>query len=186
MGAAIVQLPDQRVARRFRRGGSSGRVEHIGQGAQIADVEGQAAILRAHQHRGLRPQRVAHAQFVIDIGIENGEVGDRVIAEREPFEHRLVDHAGVQFLIGAHHFEADGADRRIYDLLVDHIEIDLAPRHVRFAAEGHDNEADGAVGHEGASRFMRCATNSRRSGCARASFCDFLATGRQRARFVAK
>ena len=53
-----------------------------------------------------RPQRMADAELVEDIGIGAGDVGDRVVAEHQPLEHRLVDGPADLLLVGADRLEA--------------------------------------------------------------------------------
>ena len=60
---------------------------------------------------------MTHTEFVIDVGIENGQIGDGVFAEREALEHRLVDDPSVDLLVGAHRIETNVADRRLGSMM---------------------------------------------------------------------
>ena len=144
---------DEALRQRFLRGHRFGRktlvVEQIRERSERADVERQGAALRERQDRRLRPRRVPDAELVIDVGVEQGQVGDRIIAEQDALEHELVDEAGALLLVGADAVQPRRFDRRRHDFGIDMIEIDHSPSRVRLASERHDDEAYGAKAHGG-------------------------------------
>ena len=95
----------------------------------------------ADEHRRVRPHRVAHAELVEDVRVGGREVGDRVVGEDQPLEHRLVDEPADDLLVGAQRLELGVADRRRDQLLVDGVEVDRAALAVGLLAERHDDEA---------------------------------------------
>ncbi len=152
MNLAIDELLDERGAIGVRLVRLACVIERIGHGRQRPDVEGQAAGFRRQQNGRLRARGVAHAELVIDIGVEDGEVGDGVFGEDEAFEHRLVDHPGAHLLVGAHAVEARASDGGRDDHVVHGVEIDQPAGRVGLPAEGHDDKADG-LGHGDAPRL---------------------------------
>jgi hypothetical protein len=65
-----------------------------------------------------------------------------VVAQHQPFEHRLVDGAADLLLVGADRLEPGALDRRRDDIGVDGIEIGDAPGGVHLLAERHQHEAE--------------------------------------------
>ena len=127
-------------------GGHTTRIEPIGQRSQQADVEGQlAGALREHQGGGVRSGRVTHPELVEDVGIGRGQIGDRIFAEQQALEHRLVDDAAGLLLVGADRLKTRGLDRRSDQPFVDGIEIDRAAETVRLLPERHQHEAEWLV-----------------------------------------
>ena len=88
---------------------------------------------------------MADAELVIDVRIGAGDVGDRVVAEHQPLEHRLVDGAADLLLVGADRIELGLVHRRRDDLAVDGVEIGGAAGRVGLAAERHQDEAERPV-----------------------------------------
>ncbi len=85
---------------------------------------------------------MADAELVIDVGIGAGDVGDRVVAEHQPLEHRLVDGAADLLLVGADRIELGLVHGRRDDLAIDGVEIGGAAGRVGLAAERHQDEAE--------------------------------------------
>ena len=52
------------------------------------------------------PRGVADAEFVEDVRVGEGEVGDHDLGEQQPLVHRLVDDAAAALLVGADHLDA--------------------------------------------------------------------------------
>ena len=147
MAARLDQPLGQRLGCARRVGRRPVVAERIGQRAQGADVEGQGRAERHGQHGRLWPRRMADAELVIDVGVEDGEIGDGEFAEQDALVHQLVDEAGAFLLVGAHDGETSRLDRRGDHHGVDAVEIDHPPARIGLAAERHDDEADGAMVH---------------------------------------
>jgi hypothetical protein len=84
---------------------------------------------------------MADAQLVEHVGVRRRQVGHRVLAQDQPLEHGLVDHAARRLLVGAERFEVGELDRRLDQLAVDGVEIDERSRRVGLGPEGHQDEA---------------------------------------------
>jgi hypothetical protein len=115
VGGAEACRDARRVARRV--GDAAGSVEPVGHAALHGEVEGQRRPLRENQHRRARPERMADTELVVNVRVGAGHVGDGVVAEHQPLEHRLVDRAADLLLVGADHVHARRETRR-YDLVV--------------------------------------------------------------------
>ena len=129
--------------------GSSGTplvVGSVGDAAQQRDVERQRRALGKQDHGAARPHRVADAEFVVHVGIGAGDVGDGVVAEHQPFEHRLMDRAADPLLVGADRFEPDRDHGRRDDLPVDRVEIRGPSGRIGLAPERHQHEAKRRLG----------------------------------------
>ena len=86
---------------------------------------------------------VADAQFVKDIRVGSRQVGDRVFAEKQPLEHRLVDDASRLLRVRPYRIHSDRFDSRPDALFVDRVEIDVGPAsRVRLRTKRHENEAE--------------------------------------------
>ena len=114
----------------------------VGNAAQERDVERQGRAGREQDHGRARPHRMADAELVIDVGIGAGDVGDRVVAEHQPLEHRLVDGAADLLLVGADRIELGRVHGRRDDLTIDRVEIGGTTGRVSLAAERHQDEAE--------------------------------------------
>ena len=89
-----------------------------------------------------------HAELVEDVRVGGREVRDGVVREDQPLEHRLVDEAADDLLVGAQRLEPRLADRRREQVGVDGVEVDDAALPVGLAAERHDDEAQRRLGDE--------------------------------------
>ena len=107
MRLAMIEKLHKLGARAVHVLGAAQFVKRIGQRAQMSDVEGETARLGGKQHGRLRARRVADAEFVIDVGVENGQIGDGVFGQDQPLVHRLVDETGIHLLVGAHGVETN-------------------------------------------------------------------------------
>ena len=141
IGAGFLQLADdpRRAGCRIER--LAGLVGAVGDAAQQRDVERQRRALGEQDHGAARPHRVADAEFVEHVGIGAGDVGDGVVAQHQPLEHRLVDGAADPLLVGADRFEPHRLHRRRDDVAVDGVEIGGAPGRIGLAAERHQHKA---------------------------------------------
>ena len=155
---ALDQLEDRAVVMRVaarggelagdRRDGGFGRnrlaesVGLVGDAAHQSDVERQHGALAEHDHGRARPHRVADAELVEHVGVGAGDVGDGVMAEHQPLEHRLVNGAADLLLVGADRLEPGLGDRRRDDPLVHRVEIGHAACGVELLAERHQHEAE--------------------------------------------
>ena len=91
---------------------------------------------------------MADAELVIDIGVEEGEVGDGEFAEQDALVHQFMDEARALLLVGAHGRELRRRDGGPDHLGVNAVEIHCPPRCVGLAAERHDDETDRAMIHD--------------------------------------
>ena len=82
-------------------------------------------------------------EFIIDIGVENSQVGDRIFGQQQALVHQFVDETVGLLFVGADGEQAGMFDRRFENILIDEVEIDRAPGRVRFHAKGHQDETDG-------------------------------------------
>ena len=91
---------------------------------------------------------MADAELVVDIGVEQGQVGDRIFAEQNALIHQLVDEARALLLVGADAGEPRRLDGRGDHLGIDAVEVHHPPRRVGLAAERHDDETDSTMIHD--------------------------------------
>ncbi len=96
----------------------------VGEIAVGFDVERVVVFLAANQKRALRPQGVADAEFVEDVGIVDGEVRDDEVGHEEFVEHVLANVAGFQDLSRRTAGNVQGLQGRLDELRFDFIEID--------------------------------------------------------------
>ena len=87
---------------------------------------------------------MAHAELVEDVRVRGREVGDRVVGEDQPLEHRLVDQPADQLLVGAQRLELGLADRRREQVRVDGVEVDRAAAPVGLGPNGITTKQSGA------------------------------------------
>jgi hypothetical protein len=83
-------------------------------------------------------------ELVEDVRVGGRDVGDRVVAEDEPLEHRLVDDAPGKLLVGAERLHSRVDDRGAQQLLVHRVEVHRMTGRVGLAPERHKDEAEGA------------------------------------------
>ena len=95
-----------------------------------------------HQHHAARPQCMAHAQFVPDIGVGRGQVGQHQIGSQQFLEHVDPNVTGALLLIGPEHLEAGVQQGRPQQVGQHPVEADRALA-VRsgFGTEGHRDES---------------------------------------------
>jgi hypothetical protein len=120
----------------------AGAIGLVRDAAHQRDIEGRHRALAEHDHGAARPHRMADAELVEHVGVGAGDVGHGVMAEHQPFEHRLVDGAADLLLVGADRLEPGPGDRGRDDLLVDGVEIGDAPGRIHLLAERHQHEAE--------------------------------------------
>ena len=120
----------------------AGRIHPVGRAALHGEVEGQRRPCGEDDHGRPRAERVTDAELVIDVGVGAGHVGDGVVAEHQPLEHRLVDGAADLLLVGADHLHPRLKHRGRDHLIVDRVEIDDAAAAFRLPAERHQHEAE--------------------------------------------
>ena len=84
------------------------------------------------------------AKLVVDVRVRRGEVGDRVLAEKQAFKHRLLDNAPDLLIVRPKRIETGlrhcGGD----EIAVDGVEVDCVPSRVSLAAKWHQHKAQGA------------------------------------------
>ena len=119
----------------------AGGVGLVRNAADQRDIERDHGAFPEHDRGARWPQGVADAELIEHIGIGAGDIGDRVMAEHEPLEHRLMDRAADLFLIGADRLESRLLDGRTDDLFEHGIEIGHTPSRVGLASERHQHEA---------------------------------------------
>ena len=90
----------------------------------------------------MRANRVADTELVEHVRVRRGQVGDRVVGQDQPLEHRLVHHAADVLLVTPQGLELRLGDRRSDELLVDRVEVDRAAAAVGLDTEGHDDKAE--------------------------------------------
>jgi hypothetical protein len=120
-GARPERLPAAVEADRFRFGEVDGDPQRLGDGGAVLLGAGQVAVgvytigdglagakvewrgrgFGEDQDGGARARDVADAEFVEDIGIGAGQIGQRQIAEHQAFEHLAMHNAADGLLIGA-------------------------------------------------------------------------------------
>ena len=105
------------------------------------EVERRAFDVGADEHGRVRARGVADAELVEDVRVRGRQVGDRVVGQDQPLEHRLVDHPPDDVLVGAQWLQLRIANRRRQQRLVDRVEIDRAAPPVGLQPERHDHEA---------------------------------------------
>ena len=82
------------------------------------------------------------SEFVKHVGVRTCDVGDSIVTEHQPFEHRLVNGATDLFLVCSDRLKAGLFDSRRDDLAIYGIEIDQAPSRVGLAAKWHEHETE--------------------------------------------
>ena len=90
---------------------------------------------------------MAHAQFVPDIGVVDGEIGNHQIGDQQLLEHVGANIAGACLLVGTKRIEARHLQCRRDVLLEDPVEIDRLAIRAGFGAERHHHEGMGTDGH---------------------------------------
>ena len=113
---------------------------------QVGDVERQGGVAIADDDRHRAVQGVADAQFVEDVRVRQADIGDRHIGAPDHLKHALVDVACLVHLVATNALEAFALDRRLDEILIDRVEVDLLVGGVELGAERHDDEAAFAVG----------------------------------------
>ena len=141
--------------------GFHGRLDHLGKALDVAgerrrvrpavldavaqlaigvEIEGGSDLAAADDDHAARAQRMAHAEFVPDVGIGEGEISHHQIGDEQFLEHVGADVAGAFLFVRAEDFEPRGFQRRLDQFVVDLIEIDHLPIRPRFAAERHSDK----------------------------------------------
>ena len=144
------------------RGRPAGR-DRVREDPLRGDVERQPATLRVDQHGAVGPQRVSHAELVEDVRVRGGQVGDGVLAEQQPLEHRLVDDPARLLLVGPERLEVGGLDRGRDHLGVDGVEVDRPAGPVGLLPERHQHEAERSI--QGVPPTARAVLRFRCSPC---------------------
>ena len=117
--------------------------EIVGHRPQEGDVERNRLMIREDGQRGGGPRRVPHAQLVEHVRVGGGEIGDRIVAQQQSLEHRLVDDATGPLFVGADGLHTGSLDRRPQRLIVNPIEINLGTAcRIRLRPERHQDEAE--------------------------------------------
>ncbi len=146
-----------------------GAAQRVWQRAEEVDVEGKHLPFREQRDRGRRPHGMPHAEFVEDVRVGRGEVGDGVVAENQPLEHWLMDDAANPLLVGANRCHAGIVERGADGEFVDASKsISGPPEGSLFLPNGITTKQKEAVGHNGRLPSARCALRSRPAGCGKA------------------
>ena len=148
--AHLAAVPGLRGRRRHARQGGAvgleaGRIRRpidkaVVQLAVGIDVEGLGRTRPLHQDHAARPQRMAHPQFIPDIGVVQGEIGHHQVGHQQLLEHVGADVAGALLLVGAEHLEARRLERRADVFAIDAVEVDRLAVVPWLGTEGHGDE----------------------------------------------
>ncbi len=136
----------QQGADRLDRSGGVDRlalaIGAVGNPAHQRDVERNDRALDENNRGAARPQRMPNAELIEHIGIGASDVGDRVMAQHQALEHRLVDRAADLLLVRAHRLEAGLRDRGHDDVLIDLVEIGDPAGRIGLGSERHEHETE--------------------------------------------
>jgi len=112
-----------------------------------------------------------HAQFVEDIGVGRGEIGDRKRAQQQALEHGLLDDPAGDFFIRADGLQPGRCNRRGDQLGVDRVEVHQRAGGGGFFAEGHQDktqrQAHGVLSFRSRRRLSLPRSRNLRSKCFR-------------------
>ncbi|TLD44282.1 MAG: hypothetical protein FAZ92_03471 [Accumulibacter sp.] len=114
--------------------------QRVAQLAVGVDVEGLVRSWPLHQHHAACAQGMPHAEFVPDVRVVEGEIGDDEVGDQQLLEHVGADVAGTLLLVSAKHLHPRRLERRPDVFGVDAIEIDQLAIGPGLAAEGHGYE----------------------------------------------
>ena len=138
--AGVGQLGGQAFARRVDIVRRARWRQRVRQRPQHGDVERQSRTFGKQRHRTPRSHRVSYAQLVEDVGIGSRQVSDRILAEDQPFKHRLMDDAACHFFVGPQRLHVRIANRRRDDVPVYSVEIDHCATSIRLLPKRHENK----------------------------------------------
>src|SRR4030095_7270533 len=102
--------------------------------------ERQSRTFGKKRYRPRRSHRVSYAQLVEDVGIGSRQVSNRIVAEDQPFKHRLMDNAACHFFIGPQWLHVSIANCRRDNVPVHRVEIDHCTISIGLLPKWHENK----------------------------------------------
>src|ERR1700760_2608033 len=100
-------------------------------------VERQLTAQRIGQDRAARAQRMPNADFIPDIWVIDGEVGNDQLSDQKVLKHVGMNGAAAPFRIGATWPQPGRLDCWLQVVPIDPIEVDIIAVRPRLAPEGH-------------------------------------------------